>query len=228
MAYNESTTEIILAILIIAQCLCILKLMRSENKSRRWGVRLINQRRPVLGEFETLFHEMQDDEEYFFKYTRMSVDCYKYLLEKVTPFLLKRSRRKPLTPGHRLSMTLRWRILDTHISAHPQRVDNIVMAIICLHNFLMSVNNKADKNNRRYCPSSYIDQEAENGHVRLGDWRFDGNDQLQSFPTIRPGSQGTINGGKMRQALTTYFLSRESAVPWQLDYVRRDQNQDNR
>lgn len=68
-------------------------------------------------------------------------------------------------------MSSRWRILYTHISAHPERVDNIVMAIICLHNFLMTVDSNADENNRRYCPPSYIDQETENGRVRLGKYK---------------------------------------------------------
>lgn len=65
-------------------------------------------------------------------------------------------------------MSSRWRILYTNISTHPQRVDNIVMAIICLHNFLMTVNNNEKKNNRRYCPRSYIDQEMDNGRITLG------------------------------------------------------------
>ncbi|XP_051167790.1 uncharacterized protein LOC127285696 [Leptopilina boulardi] len=86
----------------------ITHITKSRKKSRRWGDRPINRRRDVLGEYETLFQEMQDDEEYFFKYTRMNKEIYQHLLAKVTPYLLKRSRRKPLTPGHRLSMTLRY------------------------------------------------------------------------------------------------------------------------
>lgn len=60
-------------------------------------------------------------------------------------------------------MASRWRILYTRISADPQKVDNIVMDIICLHNFLMTMNNKADINRRQYCPASHVDRETEGG-----------------------------------------------------------------
>jgi len=63
-------------------------------------------------------------------------------------------------------LSSRWRIL--YRSVCPKRVDNIIMAIICLHNFLMTINSKICPENRQYCPPSFIDAERNDGQVVLG------------------------------------------------------------
>ncbi|XP_051154475.1 uncharacterized protein LOC127277417 [Leptopilina boulardi] len=122
-------------------------------------------------------------------------------------------------------LSSRWRILYTSISADPERVENIVMAVICLHNYLMSVNNMQEAQNRRYCPLSYIDQETDDGHLILGDWRFNGRDQLQDFPP-RTSRQETLAGQEMRDQLARFFMTPAGSIPWQNDYIRRGRHAD--
>lgn len=74
----------------------------------RWWVRPINVDRCAKGAFRNLFDEIKNtDGEMFFKYTRMTPDQFDTLLALVRPKLLKRSRRKPLSPGLRLAMTIK-------------------------------------------------------------------------------------------------------------------------
>ncbi|XP_043483517.1 uncharacterized protein LOC122511982 [Leptopilina heterotoma] len=143
-----------------------------------------------------------------------------YLSDEQKVFNYRLSRARRIVENAFGIMASRWRILYTKISADPQKVDNIVMAIICLHNFLMSINNKADTNRQQYCPASHVDRETEGGRVLLGDWQFDGNDQLKSFPPIQPERRGTLIGQQMRNTLAAHFSSPSGEVPWQWDYIR--------
>lgn len=75
--------------------------------NRRWWVRPINVRRGEYGDFVTLFTELKEDADLFFRYTRMDVDTFYELLEMVRPYLQKTSNRKPICPEQRLAITLR-------------------------------------------------------------------------------------------------------------------------
>lgn len=88
--------------------------------------------------------------------------------QKVFNYRLSRARR--IVENAFGIMASRWRILYNKISADPEKVDNITMAIICLHNFLMTINSNADTNRRQYCPTSHVDQEREDGRVLLGEY----------------------------------------------------------
>jgi len=75
-------------------------------KIRRWWVRPINKRKRQ-GFLCNLFREIRlTDHEEFFAYTRLWPEQYKILLELVTPYLRKRSNRKPFSPHARLAVTL--------------------------------------------------------------------------------------------------------------------------
>lgn len=105
---NNVNNDLYAALLVVIQLTTLFVLLKKKNASRRrWAVRPVNQRRNELGEFVTLFHEIKNDEVYFFKYTRMNSDCFNYLLTLVKPYLLKRSRRQPLSPEYRLAVTLK-------------------------------------------------------------------------------------------------------------------------
>ncbi|XP_018404639.1 PREDICTED: uncharacterized protein LOC108781195, partial [Cyphomyrmex costatus] len=85
------------------------KAERSKRwKNRRWWVRPINTRREQYGDFASLFTELKEDEDMFFRYTRMDVPTFYELLRLVSPFLQKRSIRASICPEQRLAITLRY------------------------------------------------------------------------------------------------------------------------
>jgi len=49
----------------------------------------------------------------------------------------------------------RWCVFRKPICMHPKTVDKIVIATICLHNFLKTINDSSQIENRTYCPSFY-------------------------------------------------------------------------
>lgn len=106
----DLSTEEIVAIFGV---LCILKLKmhldqkRKPRKVRRFKVRPLNRRRDEIGQYAYLVKFMKsNDHDQFFKYTRLTVNQYESLLQLVAPRLQKNENRHPLSPGHRLTMTL--------------------------------------------------------------------------------------------------------------------------
>ncbi|KAE8745130.1 hypothetical protein FOCC_FOCC008195 [Frankliniella occidentalis] len=76
---------------------------------RRWWVRPVNRRREQQGLYHNLFAEtVVEDHEEFFDACRMWPEQFEWLHAQVAPFLIKYSRRIPLSPRHRLAMTLRY------------------------------------------------------------------------------------------------------------------------
>ncbi|XP_018404196.1 PREDICTED: uncharacterized protein LOC108780842, partial [Cyphomyrmex costatus] len=84
---------------------------KKKNKywiNRRWWVRPINVKRSEYGDFATLFAELKEDADLFFRYTRMNVDIFNELLQMIRPYLQKTSLRTPICPEQRLAITLRY------------------------------------------------------------------------------------------------------------------------
>lgn len=80
---------------------------RKRWRNRRWWVRPIFTKREELGAFATLFKELKDDPDLFFRYTRMDPPMFQELLQLMGPALEKKSIRKPICPEQRLAITLR-------------------------------------------------------------------------------------------------------------------------
>ena len=79
----------------------------NEILCRRWWRRPINQGFSDFGEYQRLFMELKNtDHEEFYQYTRMTVEQFDWLLERVRPFLIKRSARRPFPTELRLAVTL--------------------------------------------------------------------------------------------------------------------------
>lgn len=79
----------------------------TRRNPRRYAVRPINRNRKQKGLFNNLLTAMvQEDEEMFFKYTRMTIKMFFYLLSLVEEKLKKDPSRHPLPPPHRLILTL--------------------------------------------------------------------------------------------------------------------------
>jgi len=81
-------------------------------KNRRWWIRPINLQRDNPSNFIPFMEELKNDADHFFRYTRMTLEIYNNLLEKISPFLKKSSLRKTLTPEQHLIITLRYIYLN--------------------------------------------------------------------------------------------------------------------
>ncbi|KAK3920137.1 Protein ALP1-like [Frankliniella fusca] len=80
-----------------------------RRKPRRWHVRPIFQSRETFGAWFSLVPVMRElDPDEFYRFFRMTVNCFDCLLEKVEPFITKRSNRKSVSAGERLAITLRY------------------------------------------------------------------------------------------------------------------------
>jgi hypothetical protein len=84
--------------------------LRREKYNKRFWVRAIYKERKTRGEYYTLVWEaMLFDSEFFFRMFRMSPSQYEELLGFVRPKILRvNARREAISPGERLSVTLRY------------------------------------------------------------------------------------------------------------------------
>ncbi|KYN18123.1 hypothetical protein ALC57_09573 [Trachymyrmex cornetzi] len=117
----------------------------------------------------------------------------------------------------------RWRIFRKSICMNPNMVDKIVMATICLHNFLKTINDTRPEDNELYCPPSFIDVEQADGNIIPGTWR---NEHSAGVQYIRPTSahRSTAQAYKQRDDIADYFLMPACEVPWQNEYINRGFN----
>jgi hypothetical protein len=95
-------------IVAVGLCAVVLALEEEEKRKRRWYVRPINLMRPMRGEYETLIEDMRqlDDVEWKSEYFRMSAETLAILVQKVTPFLLRK-------PTHLLPISVEARVAFT-------------------------------------------------------------------------------------------------------------------
>ena len=92
---------------------------RKKKITRRYWVRKIFQERKTKGEFHLLIKDLKlFDNEYFFKYFRMSPNKFEELLALVAPLITKECKvREPICPAERLCVTLRHLVTgDSHIT----------------------------------------------------------------------------------------------------------------
>ncbi|XP_050447818.1 uncharacterized protein LOC126849729 [Cataglyphis hispanica] len=68
-------------------------------------------------------------------------------------------------------LSSRWRIYRKPINMHPKYIDMIVMATVCLHNFIKCEEDLVEAKNRIYCPPHFIDSENSEGNIIPGEWR---------------------------------------------------------
>ena len=102
-------------LLLIKKKLILLQILhrrkqRSKSKKRFW-VRKIYAERQQKGEFHLLVKDLRlHDQEYFFKYFRMSPSTFDELLSFIAPLIIKQRTvmRDPVGPAERLAVTLRY------------------------------------------------------------------------------------------------------------------------
>lgn len=143
--------------------------------------------------------------------------------EKKTIFNYRLSRARRTIENAFGILVSRWRVFRKPICMQPTTVDNIIMACICLHNFLKTENDLLSPQNRRYCPNNFVDIESQNGEIRNGEWR---NETLEERANLRPtrAHRATREAYNQRDSLANYFLTPAGEVPWQYAYIHRSFN----
>jgi hypothetical protein len=113
----------------------------------------------------------------------------------------------------------RFRILRKPLMLTPNKVNNIVLAICAVHNFLMK---RKDPMNR-YAPAGSFDSENEDTHVVLpGAWRQEGGTPVHNLLPLRGGIHHNYSAEAklVREELKEYFMSPIGEVRWQYKYIR--------
>ena len=100
---------------LLLKRLVLLKLIllkrRKKERQRRCWIRKIYMERCEKGEYHLLVRDLRlHDQEYFFRYFRMSPSTYEELLSFIAPKITKQSTqmRNPVGASERLSVTLRY------------------------------------------------------------------------------------------------------------------------
>lgn len=60
---------------------------------------------------------------------------------------------------------------------NPKTVDKIIMSTICLHNYLMTINDS--KQEKSYCPSNFIGSKETDGTIIYGTWRNECSNNME-------------------------------------------------
>ena len=142
----------------------------------------------------------------------------RFLNERKSIFNYRLSRARRVIENSFGILVSRWRLFRRPICAKPKYVDQLILAAVCLHHFLMAKNETLTEPEKIYCPPTYVDREAEDGTVIPGQWR-EGNNIV--MPERNGAHRATNNAYKMRDNLADYFLTDAGQVPWQYEYVRR-------
>lgn len=81
--------------------------------------------------------------------------------ERIFNYRLSRARR---TIENSFGILVsRWRILRKAIQCKEETAHKIILALLVLHNFLMS------SNATKYCPTNFVDHEKDDGTIELGE-----------------------------------------------------------
>lgn len=64
----------------------------------------------------------------------------------------------------------RWQILNKDLKFALNNVEEVVKALICLHNYIMTMEKRLDPIERRYCAQKFIDRENADHEIMEGEW----------------------------------------------------------
>ncbi|XP_071582100.1 uncharacterized protein, partial [Temnothorax nylanderi] len=118
----------------------------------------------------------------------------------------------------------KWAILQGSITCKLETAESIVMAIICLHNFILESESDILPAQRMYQNVGLVDGDGPNGEsLQNGAWRTQVH---QGIMLQRLGRVGGNNPARaaitQRDKLRDYFLTEDGEVPWQYDYALRN------
>ncbi|XP_030762705.1 protein ALP1-like isoform X2 [Sitophilus oryzae] len=96
------------------------------------------------------------------------------LNEKQTIFNYRLSRGRRCIENTFGILSSRWRILRKSICASLEICELIAQATVVLHNFLQKSELDIPPNERRYCPTGFVDYLDRDGNIHEGLWRNEG------------------------------------------------------
>lgn len=113
-----------------------------------------------------------------------------------------------------------WKVLGKTFLTRPEFVDRVVLATVCLHNFLIRQEELVEEGDRKYCHKDMIDFENASGQVRTGDWRMD----KEAVRRIGRFFVGNRIGTKVLGLRDTFaeYVSGKGAVAWQEEQLDRE------
>jgi len=117
----------------------------------------------------------------------------------------------------------KWAILKSSICCKPETTESIVMALICLHNFLLESEKDIIPTTRLYQNPGLVDRYGPDGEMQNGEWRA----QVPQHNMMeRVGRLGANNPTRaaiiQRDKLRDYFLTEEGEISWQYDHALRN------
>ena len=151
-------------------------------------------------------------------------DAYPLRLDLMKPYPFRNMEHQQRVFNYRLSRARRvvengfgiwanrWRVFLTNIMLNPDKVQKMVFATVCLHNYLRQV--RSDP----YTPAGLADTEDENHRLVEGTWRGDG---LGAMLPLQPGRCGnsSMAAKAVRDNMKSYFVTPAGKVPWQDNYI---------
>lgn len=122
-------------------------------------------------------------------------------IERVFNFRLSRARRI-VENAFGISSAV-FRVLRKPMLLEPEKAQTIVMAIVCLHNFLR----KSHSSRNVYTPQGTFDQEDEHGNLIPGSWRLENNSETSCIPIRNIPRRASSNAKEIRNDFAHYFLN---------------------
>ncbi|OWA54281.1 hypothetical protein BV898_18689 [Hypsibius exemplaris] len=129
---------------------------------------------------------------------------------RIHNYRLSRARR-PVENAFGI-LAARWRIFRRPIECSPDTVDKIVMACVCLHNFLRTETGLS--NSSTYVPTGFVDTDD-----RDGDYREMIHSDTGMSAIRRSGNHGSGRAAEIRETYADYFLSHEGFLKFQDDMI---------
>ncbi|CAH1987006.1 unnamed protein product [Acanthoscelides obtectus] len=131
--------------------------------------------------------------------------------ERIFNYRLSRARRIVENAFGIISAV--FRVLRKPMLLEPETAKVVVMATICLHNFLR----KSHSSRNIYTPDGTFDKE-KNEKIIPGSWREGNGDKPSLAPLENVPRKSSISAQNIPAEFTDYFCSHGS-VPWQNDYA---------
>ncbi len=110
----------------------------------------------------------------------------------------------------------RWRVFRAPINLAPEKVEKVVLASCCLHNYLRSTS----ATRHIYSPADINDHEdVLSGTVVPGSWR--GDLPSKSMLSVNLGGSNfySAEAKDVRKEFESYFMSNTGAVSWQVNVL---------
>ncbi|XP_025995448.2 uncharacterized protein LOC105194390 [Solenopsis invicta] len=119
-------------------------------------------------------------------------------------------------------LTARWRILHKPLCMSITNCENVLKALVCLHNFIMYGEKQENMNNRQYCTTDLIVTEERDGSIREGQWRRHFSSHFAELGRLGANRADSV-AKEMRNILKEYFISPvgEAQASWQYEYTFR-------